>query len=64
MGGGSAEVTPPYVVTPLEGLRAALAPAGVDVMHEVGCIPAGEFIVLEGDFEAATVDKTGAAGAQ
>ena len=31
-GGGSAEVCPPYVVSPLEGLRAA----GADVVHAVG----------------------------
>ncbi len=34
--GGAAHVDAPYVVTPLEGLRAAL-PAGVDVVHEPGC---------------------------
>ncbi|HZN13121.1 MAG TPA: glycoside hydrolase family 3 C-terminal domain-containing protein [Acidimicrobiales bacterium] len=46
MGGGSAEVTPAYVVTPLEGLRAALGP-DVEVIHEVGCLPATEFINLD-----------------
>jgi beta-glucosidase len=46
MGGGSAEVTPPYVVTPLEGLRAALD--GVEVVHEIGCLPAGQFIGIDG----------------
>ncbi|CAA9419502.1 MAG: beta-glucosidase, partial [uncultured Quadrisphaera sp.] len=34
-GGGSAEVFPPYVVSPLEGLRAAFGP-GVEVVHAVG----------------------------
>ena len=38
-GGGSAEVTPPYVVTPLEGLAAALGP-GVSIEHVPGCAPA------------------------
>jgi beta-glucosidase len=36
-GGGSAQVTPHHAVTPLEGLRAALEPAGVRVVHERGC---------------------------
>ena len=34
-GGGAAHITPPYEVSPLEGLRAALP--GVEVVHEVGC---------------------------
>jgi beta-glucosidase len=34
-GGGSAEVTPPGVVSPFDGLRAALGP-GVEVVHAVG----------------------------
>ena len=33
---GSSNVTPPYVVTPLEGLRAALEPLGIDVVHDDG----------------------------
>ena len=33
---GSSNVTPPYVVTPLEGLRAALEPLGVEVLHDDG----------------------------
>jgi len=37
---GSSNVTPPYVVTPLEGLRAALEPLGVRVSHDDGAQPA------------------------
>lgn len=33
---GSSNVTPPYVVTPLEGLKAALEPLGVEVVYEDG----------------------------
>jgi len=33
---GSSAVRPPYVVTPLQGLRAALEPAGVTVRHHDG----------------------------
>ncbi len=33
---GSSSVTAPYVVTPLEGLRAALRPLGVEVPHDDG----------------------------
>jgi beta-glucosidase len=35
MGGGSATVFPPYAISPLQGLRAALGP-GVEVGHSVG----------------------------
>ncbi|GAB3425171.1 beta-glucosidase family protein [Flindersiella endophytica] len=35
-GGGSATVFPPYVVSPLDGLRSALGPAGVEVVHTPG----------------------------
>ncbi len=35
LGGGSATVFPPYAVSPLEGLRAALDP-GVEILHGVG----------------------------
>jgi beta-glucosidase len=35
-GGGSVRVTPDYAVSPLEGLRAALAPLGVEVVHAPG----------------------------
>ena len=38
MGGGSATVFPPYAVSPLDGLRAAL-PAGVEVEHAAGVRP-------------------------
>lgn len=34
-GGGSVSVQPPYIVTPLEGIRAALA-EDVDLMHRIG----------------------------
>jgi beta-glucosidase len=37
---GSSAVRPPEVVTPLEGLRAALAPHGVAVDHDDGADPA------------------------
>jgi beta-glucosidase len=33
---GSSDVRPPYVVTPLDGLRAALEPIGVDVRYDDG----------------------------
>lgn len=36
MGGGSASLTPYRVVTPLDGLRAALDGSGVDLVHERG----------------------------
>jgi beta-glucosidase len=35
-GGGSVRVTPDYAVSPLDGLRAALAPLGVEVVHALG----------------------------
>jgi beta-glucosidase len=35
---GSSDVTPPYVVTPLAGLRTALEPLGVDVLHDDGAM--------------------------
>jgi beta-glucosidase len=37
LGGGSATVFPPYTVSPLQGLRAALEP-GVEVEHSVGVL--------------------------
>ncbi|BBH66578.1 beta-glucosidase [Actinoplanes sp. OR16] len=37
LGGGSAQVTPPHVISPLDGLRAALP--GVDVAYAVGADP-------------------------
>jgi beta-glucosidase len=37
LGGGSAQVTPPHVISPLDGLRKALP--GVDVAHAVGADP-------------------------
>ena len=36
---GSSNVTAPYVVTPLAGLRAALQPLGVEVLHDDGSQP-------------------------
>jgi beta-glucosidase len=38
LGGGSAQVSPPYVISPLAGLAAAL-PAGVEVTYAVGADP-------------------------
>ena len=35
-GGGAANITAPYEISPLEGLRAAL-PASIEVAHEPGC---------------------------
>jgi beta-glucosidase len=35
-GGGAANITAPYAVTPLEGLRAAL-PKTIEIAHEPGC---------------------------
>jgi beta-glucosidase len=37
-GGGSAQVKPHYVVHPLDALRDRLDPAGVEVVHEPGCL--------------------------
>ncbi|MEV4637639.1 glycoside hydrolase family 3 C-terminal domain-containing protein [Actinoplanes sp. NPDC049548] len=37
LGGGSAQVTPPHVISPLEGLRRALP--GAEVVHAVGADP-------------------------
>jgi beta-glucosidase len=37
-GGGSARVAPPYMVSPLQGLVAALGP-GVEVLHAAGAFP-------------------------
>jgi beta-glucosidase len=37
---GSSDVVAPYIVTPLEGLRAALEPLGVEVVHDSGDDPA------------------------
>ncbi len=37
---GSSHVVAPYIVTPLEGLRAALEPLGVEVVHDSGDDPA------------------------
>lgn len=34
---GSSAVRPPYVITPLDGLRAALGPTGVDLAYDDGC---------------------------
>jgi beta-glucosidase len=43
---GSSHVRPPYVVTPLEGLRAASAP-GIEVLFEEGRSPTGAAAVAE-----------------
>ena len=44
MGGGSATVFPPYTVSPLDGLRAAL-PGGVAVEHALGVRPSSRIPV-------------------
>ncbi len=46
-GGGSARVTPHPPVSPLAGLRARFAPAGVEVAHERGCYSFKRTPVLE-----------------
>ena len=38
---GSSSVRPPYVVTPLEGLRTALEPLGVEVVADAGAATGG-----------------------
>ncbi len=48
LGGGSAEVNPHYVVSPLEGLRAALGP-DVDVVHAAGVAGRGPAALVAGD---------------
>ncbi|HVA42602.1 MAG TPA: glycoside hydrolase family 3 C-terminal domain-containing protein [Acidimicrobiales bacterium] len=45
MGGGSARVRPPYLISPLKGLTEALP--GVEVVHEAGCPPATVAAALE-----------------
>ncbi|HUZ43188.1 MAG TPA: glycoside hydrolase family 3 C-terminal domain-containing protein [Acidimicrobiales bacterium] len=45
MGGGSARVRPPYLISPLRGLTEALV--GVEVVHEAGCPPATVAAALE-----------------
>lgn len=50
-GGGSAGVQPSRVVSVLEGLRAAYAPRGVDVLHAPGCRNARRTPALAGPFE-------------
>ncbi len=49
---GSSKVTSPYVVTPLAGLRGALQPLGVEVVHDDGSVPERAAAV------AATADAT------
>lgn len=45
MGGGSARVRPPYLISPLKGLAEALP--GVEVVHDAGCPPATVAAALE-----------------
>lgn len=45
MGGGSARVRPPYLTSPLDGLREALP--GVEILHEAGSPPATVAAALE-----------------
>jgi beta-glucosidase len=47
LGGGSATVFPPYTVSPLAGLRAALAP-GVQIDHSIGVLASGRIPVAAG----------------
>jgi beta-glucosidase len=58
-GGGSATVYPAGVVSPLDGLRAALGP-GVEVAHAAGARIRGGLRALDGD--QVTDPDTGAAG--
>jgi beta-glucosidase len=51
---GSSKVNAPYVVTPLEGLRAALEPLGVEVLHDAGDDP-GRAAALAAAADAAIV---------
>lgn len=51
---GSSNVTAPYVVTPLEGLRTALSPLGVEVLHDDGSQP-GRAAALAAAADAAVV---------
>jgi beta-glucosidase len=63
-GGGSAGVTPYHAVSPVDGLRAALAPHGVDLVVERGCaihkrVPAIDRTSLDGDLVVTYSDLTG-----
>lgn len=49
LGGGSAQVFPESIVSPLEGLRAAL-PHDVEVTYAVGADPSEELAVADGGF--------------
>ena len=47
LGGGSATVFPPYTVSPLQGMRAALEPA-VEVLHSLGVRASDRIPIAEG----------------
>ncbi len=48
LGGGSATVFPPYTVSPLDGLRAALG-AGVEISHQIGVRPYERVPIADAD---------------
>jgi beta-glucosidase len=48
LGGGSAQVFPAQVVSPLSGLAAALGPAGVELVYAVGADPQTSLTPAEG----------------
>ncbi|GAB3291958.1 beta-glucosidase family protein [Parasphingorhabdus pacifica] len=56
LGGGSAEVFPDHIVSPLEGLREAL-PCGT-VTHAVGADPGGELVVADKGFDLRAVVRS------
>ncbi|MFF3762750.1 glycoside hydrolase family 3 protein [Streptomyces sp. NPDC001922] len=58
LGGGSAQVFPAHVVSPLDGLRDAL-PREVDVVHAVGADPSDELAVAEKGFRLHAVCRDG-----
>ncbi|WP_432095311.1 glycoside hydrolase family 3 C-terminal domain-containing protein [Streptomyces sp. bgisy100] len=58
LGGGSAQVFPAHVVSPLDGLRDAL-PREVEVVHAVGADPSDELAVAEKGFRLHAVCRDG-----
>ncbi|MGP3947451.1 beta-glucosidase H [Streptomyces sp. 7N604] len=54
LGGGSAEVFPHHVVSPLDGLRAAL-PEGIGLSYALGADPSDELAVADTGFELRAV---------
>ena len=47
MGGGSSQVTPHYVVSPLEGIRARAATSNIRVEYAIGCFVHKQLPVME-----------------